>query len=246
AAQVSPDGRTLALDVLGVLWTVPVTGGTARRLTSDLYDIAQPEWSPDGRALAFQSYRDGVFNLWTIDVRDGAGGNLRQLTRGPYDHREPRWSPDGRSLAFSSDLSGSYGVYTCAPDGTGIAAVADTAAEEYVPAWSPDGRRIAFVVANTRIDVVELATGARSTLVTVPTGQVIHNPAWTPDGSEVLYPLIANGRALLMRSGSATPVVDDEEVFPFRASWLPGGEVVYTAGGHVRRRPLAGGAGGTA
>src|SRR2546421_6564885 len=112
AAQVSPDGRTLALDLVGVLWLAPVTGGTARRLTTDLYDIAQPEWSPDGRTLAFQSYRDGVFNLW-LAGRDG--GDLRQLTRGPYDHREPRWSPDVRTLAFSSDLSGSYGVYTCDP-----------------------------------------------------------------------------------------------------------------------------------
>jgi len=66
SVRVSPDGKQLALDLLGVFWTTSVSGGTARRLTSDLYDIAQPDWSPDGSTIVFQSYRDGVFNLWTI------------------------------------------------------------------------------------------------------------------------------------------------------------------------------------
>ncbi|MDN3250582.1 MULTISPECIES: hypothetical protein [unclassified Streptomyces] len=65
-ARVSPDGRWIALDLLGVLWVMPASGGPARRLTSDLFDIAQPDWSPDSSRLVFQSYRDGVFNLWTV------------------------------------------------------------------------------------------------------------------------------------------------------------------------------------
>src|SRR5436305_7969197 len=84
AARLSPDGRTIAIDLLGVLWLVPASGGPAKRLTGDDFDIAQPDWSPDGATLAFQSFRDGNFHIWTIR-RDGSG--LRQLTTGPYDHR---------------------------------------------------------------------------------------------------------------------------------------------------------------
>src|SRR5262245_33061439 len=157
AAQLSPDRRTIAIDAVGVLWVVPADGGQARRLTGDLFDIAQPEWSPDGKAIAFHSYRDGVFNLWTIRP-DGSGA--RRLTDGPFDHREPRFSPDGRRLAFSSDLSGSYGIHTLDLATGAIAQLTDTSVEEYHPAWSPDGRRVAFVVAGTRIDVVEVASGA--------------------------------------------------------------------------------------
>jgi Tol biopolymer transport system component len=237
AAQLSPDGRLIAIDVVGVLWVLPASGGPARRLTSDLYDIAQPEWSPDSRWLTFQSYREGVFDIWVIRP-DGSG--LRRLTHGPYDHREPRFSPDGKRVAFSSDLTGSYGIHTLDVGTGAITQVTDTTVEEYEPAWSPDGKRIAFVVANTRIDVVDVATGARTTPVTVPADQVIHSPAWTPDGKDLVYSLVLSGRSELWRSGKA--LVTGEEVFPFRVSWRSASEFVYTADGKIRRRSLDGGA----
>ena len=236
AAQLSPDGKLIAMDAVGVLWVLPSSGGAARRLTSDLFDIAQPEWSPDSAQLAFQSYRAGNFDLWLIGS-DGSG--LRQLTHGPFDYREPRFSPDGRSLTFSSDASGSYGVYVMDLENGAISALADTAVEEYEPAWSPDGTRVAFVVANVGIDVVEVASGARTTAITVPAGQVIHNPAWTPDGGDLVYSLLVNGRSQLMRGD--TTLVDDEVVFPFRVSWRAASEYVYTADGMIRRRSLSGG-----
>ena len=117
----------------------------------------------------------------------------------------------------------------------------DTSVEEYEPAWSPDGKRVAFVVANTRIDVVDLGTGARTTAVTVPADQVIHSPAWTPDGKDLIYSLVLSGRSELWRSGKA--LVTGEEVFPFRVSWRSKDEFVYTADGEDpapvagRRRP---------
>lgn len=239
AAAWSPDGRTIAIDLVGVLWLLPATGGPAKRLTSDLFDIAQPSWSPDGSTLAFQSYRDGNFHLWTIRA-DGSG--LRQLTSGPYDHREPRFSPDGTRIAFSSDGidgpdgSGSYGVRTLDLASGAVTTVADTPAEEYEPAWSPDGTRIAFVVTNTRIDVVTVATGARTTAVTAQAGQVIHGPSWAPDGS-LLYTVVGNGVAQLMRAGTA--LVTGEEVYPFPVSWH-GTDYAYTADGAIRVRSLTG------
>jgi Tol biopolymer transport system component len=216
---------------------LPASGGPARRLTSDLYDIAQPEWSPDGERITFQSYRDGVFDVWVIRP-DGSG--VRKLTHGPYDHREPRFSPDGKRIALSSDLTGSYGIHTLDVGTGAITQVTDTSVEEYEPAWSPDGKRIAFVVANTRIDVVDLGSGTRTTAVTVPADQVIHSPAWTPDGKDLVYSLVLSGRSELWRSGKA--LVTGEEVFPFRVSWRSKDEFVYTADGKIRRRSLSGGA----
>src|SRR5262245_5166191 len=55
AAALSPDGKTLVIDLLGVLWTVPATGGIAHRITDDFADARQPAWSPAGKASAFQS-----------------------------------------------------------------------------------------------------------------------------------------------------------------------------------------------
>lgn len=234
AAQVSPDGRSVAYDTVGVLWIAPMAGGTARRLTDDFHDITQPDWSPDGSKLAFQSYRGGQFNLWIIS-RDGT--HPRQLTHGPYDHREPRWSPDGRYLAFSSDLAGSYAIYTYDLKTADIALIADTPSEEYEPVWSPDGHKIAFVVGDVAIAVVDITTGVRSIALTVPAGQIIHAPAFTPDGRALVYSLTANGHCQLMRSGA--PLVTDQEVFPFRVSWLSGDKFVYTADGRIRTRSIS-------
>ena len=233
AARVSPDGRRIAMDLAGVLWVLPSSGGPARRLTGDFFDIAQPDWAPDSASLVFQSYRDGVFDLWTIRAD---GSRLRQLTRGPFDHREPRFSPDGSRIAFSTDESGSYGIRVLDLASGAVTTLADSADQEYEPAWSPDGLRVAFVVANTRIDVVEVGTGARQTVVGVPAGQVLHAPEWTPDGAEVIYHLLAAGRSELWRGGS--PEVTGEDVFPFRVSWRTKREFVYTASGGIRHGTL--------
>ncbi|MEU1390437.1 MULTISPECIES: amidohydrolase family protein [unclassified Nonomuraea] len=240
AVAPSPDGRLLALDLLGVLWVCSSSGGAARRLTSDLYDVAQPDWSPDGETIVFQSYRDGVFDLWTIRP-DGSA--IRKLTTGPFDHREPRHSPDGRTIAYSSDAGGSYGIHLLDVATGASRVLTDGAAEEYEPAWSPDGRRIAFVVADTRIDVVEVATGTRATAVTVPAGQVVHQPSWLPNGADLAYHHFHSGANDL--AGTAGALVTGEEVFPFRARFAADGRYYYTSAGTIKVRRLGSATAGT-
>ena len=60
AIALSPDKRTLVIDLQGGLWSLPVGGGTAKRLTDEYSDARQPSWSPDGRRIAYQGYRDGA------------------------------------------------------------------------------------------------------------------------------------------------------------------------------------------
>jgi Tol biopolymer transport system component len=232
ALALSPDRRTVAIDAVGVLWMVPIHGGTARQLTTYDTDLAQPDFSPDGATIVFQSYRDGNFNIWTI-APDGSG--LRKLTQGPYDHREPRFSPDGRSIAFSSDRSGSYGIYVLDLASGSTTTWADTAVEEYEPAWSPNGKQIAFVSGGTSIVLADSA-GNRSTVATGPTGGQLHSPTWSPDGSRVYYVQIYNARSELMRDGQ--PEFTGEEVFPFRIFWLSADEFLYSGNGEIRRRSL--------
>jgi Tol biopolymer transport system component/imidazolonepropionase-like amidohydrolase len=237
-AVVSPDGKTVAFDVYAMLWVMPIAGGAAKRLTDDIFEICQPDWSPDGKRLAFQSYRDGNFHVWTIGL-DGSG--LKQLTQGAFDCREPRWSPDGKKIAFSSDRGGRYGVHILDVASGAVTAFSSGPGDEFEPSWSPDGKSIAFTVDKTRIEVQDFA-GARRVIGKVkPTtdrfnAASVASPVFTPDGTDVIYTAIEDGRAELR--SAAGPIARGEDVFPFRVSWLPTGDFLYTADGKIKRRAL--------
>jgi Tol biopolymer transport system component len=239
-AAVSPDGKTVALDVYAMLWLVPIEGGPAKRLTDEIYEIAQPDWSPDGRTIAFQSYRDGNFHVWTIGV-DGSG--LKQRTKGAFDSREPRWSPDGKTIAFSSDRGGRYGVHLLDVASGAITAFSSGPGDEFEPSWSPDGKSVAFTVDKVRIEVQGL-DGSRRTVAKIKASAdrfnaaSVASPAFTPDGQDVVFTAIENGKAELRNATGV--LVQGEDVFPFRPSWLASGEFLYTADGLIKRRATSG------
>ena len=94
--DVSPDGQRIVFDLLGDLYTIPIGGGKATRLTSGMQWDCMPRWSPDGRTVAFISDRDGGDNLWLVNS-DGTG--MRRLTK-EVDNAlsSPEWTPDGEYL----------------------------------------------------------------------------------------------------------------------------------------------------
>ena len=97
--DVSPDGRTIVFDLLGDLYTLPITGGTATALTKGMMYDAQPRYSPDGQWILFTSDRDGGDNVWTIEV---ATGKTKQITKGKSNrYRSPEWTPDGNYIIVS-------------------------------------------------------------------------------------------------------------------------------------------------
>ncbi len=240
-AVVSPDGKTVAFDIYAMLWVMPIGGGPPRRLTDDIFEICQPDWSPDGKTIAFQSYRDGNFHIWTIGA-DGSG--LKQLTKGAFDCREPRFSPDGSKIAFSSDRGGRYGVHVLHVASGAITPFSSGPGDEFEPSWAPDGKSIVFTVDKVRIEVQGF-DGARRTIGKVKASAdrfnaaSVASPAFTPDGKDVIYTAIEGGVAELRTA--AGPVARGEDVFPFRVSWLPTGEFLYTADGKIKRRSLSAG-----
>lgn len=97
--DVSPDGRTIVFDLLGDLYTLPIEGGKATRITEGMAFDAQPRFSPDGQWIVFVSDRSGGDNVWAmrLDFTDTV-----QITEGNNSlYFSPEWMPDGEHIVVS-------------------------------------------------------------------------------------------------------------------------------------------------
>jgi Tol biopolymer transport system component len=92
--DVSPDGKTILFDLLGDLYTIPFSGGPATKITNGMGFNSQPQFSPDGRWIAFVSDRTGAENVW-ISKPDGS--EPKQLSRDEQvEFASPSWTPDSQ------------------------------------------------------------------------------------------------------------------------------------------------------
>jgi TolB protein len=175
------------------LWTMNADGTRMRRLTSTPgVDEIEPDWSADGKQVAFAVVGPPAEQgIWVIGV-DGQGD--RRLTTG--DDVDPSWSPDGTEIAFDrltdSPATGTFDqIYVVSASGgaptnlTGDPTVGDLA-----PSWSPDGTRIVFSSdrGDNQHDLWTMAaTGGDLRRVTsTPSRDELH-AAWSPDGRRIVY-----------------------------------------------------------
>jgi Tol biopolymer transport system component len=245
ALTVSPDHKTIILDLQGMLFTLPIDGGKAQQITPEALEASHPSWSPKDDLVAIQSYSGGTFHIWTMKP-DGTG--LRQITSGHGDDREPAFSPDGTEIAFASDraFNGSYDIWSVELATGKLKQWTSSPEDEYEPSWSPDGRELAYVSgAGTLSKTIEAVDrdGTHRTLADMGAAHGrLEAPSWSPDGKTISWTQF-NGEGLFMISSqlmvSGSPVGKTDDVFPFPVAWLSSSEFLYTGSGHIYRSNLA-------
>jgi TolB protein len=119
-------------------------GVNPRRVTVNGSLNITPTWSPDGRGLAYVSYRQGGPLIFLARIFEGRSVPNLSGERGDAQAFAPSFSPDGRSLAFASNRSGNMDVWVAAADGSGARRLTTTRASDTAPCWSPTGQEIAF------------------------------------------------------------------------------------------------------
>lgn len=148
--KISPKGDRIAFEYKGDIYTVPVGGGNASRLTTLPSYESNPVWSPDGSKIAFASDRNGNFDVFVMDAE---GGKPRRLTSNSAGEIPEAFSPDGSLVYFSAAIqnpasSAMYPsarmteLYTVPVEGGKSRQVLGTPAQ--MPVFTKDGSRMYY------------------------------------------------------------------------------------------------------
>jgi Tol biopolymer transport system component len=264
--DVSPDGQTIVFDLLGDLYTIPIAGGEATRLTNGIAHDMQPRFSPDGDRIVFVSDRSGDDNVWLLSL---ATGDTTQLTEGiNADYLSPEWMPDGDYVVVSRGtmVSGLYKLWLYHTDGgIGLEMTPGPGTLRLIgAAVGPDDRYVWYaqrssswqynaILPQYQLGVYDRETGTRTTMSS-RYGSAFR-PALSPDGKWLAYGTRHDTETGLrlreLETGEehwlAYPIQRDEQESRAHMDVLPGYSftpdsraIVISYGGEIWRVPVDG------
>lgn len=195
--DITADGQSLVFDLLGDLYTLPVTGGEATRITSGLGFDSQPVISPDGRMIAFVSDRNGSVNLWVANID---GSEPRKISdEKQWGIISPAWTADGNYIVVTKTAEQTQMTMYHVDGGSGVT-LAGTGDEEKFwgvgAALSPDGRYLYFAKREDNNGPARGFPTAQVRRYDLSTGEIVQatqgegggfRPVLSPDGRSLVY-----------------------------------------------------------
>jgi Tol biopolymer transport system component len=250
--DVAPDGKTILFELLGDLYSVPISGGEAKAITRGLAFDSQPSYSPDGKMIAFVSDRGGAENLW---VAKSDGSEPVPLTKDKQSlFTSPSWTPDGEFILISRQPQLPWGSFELwmyhVRGGTGVPVTKgkpkpDSKPDEWVHAVgavaSKDGKHLYYTKRNKmfnaynnlRFPLSQIARRDRVTgdedAITEARGSAFR-PVLSPDGTKLVYGTRVDNETGLRLRELATgeerwlklPIQRDEQESRFTRDLIPG------------------------
>jgi len=205
--DVSPDGQTLIFELLGDLYTMPIAGGEARKITSGMAFNSQPRYSSDGKLITFVSDRSGSENVWTANAD---GSNPQQISHDEQvEFTSPVFTPDGQFVVVSRESQFPWENYEIwmyhLKGGVGFQvtkgkAKPDAPRREWLnavgPSLSHDGKYMYYtqrkkaLAYNALFPLSQIVrrnriTGEEDTITNAP--QSAFRPEVSPDGAKLVY-----------------------------------------------------------
>ncbi len=203
---LSFDGRMLGISHhaaedsgVSIVYTVPVTGGTPRRVTAKGPSYFHG-WSPDGRWLAYTGQRNGDYDVYKIPVD---GGEEVRLTSTPGLDDGPEYTPDGRYIYFNSVRSGRMQIWRMLPDGSEQQQITNDGFNNWFPHISPDGKWVVYIAfppppevaaddhpfyKHVTLRLMPIGGGPARVIAYLYGGQGTMNvPSWSLDGKRLAF-----------------------------------------------------------
>jgi Tol biopolymer transport system component/cytosine/adenosine deaminase-related metal-dependent hydrolase len=246
AFDLSPDGRTIVMDLLGQLWTMAVEGGVATAVTDavrDSSDDRDPVFSADG-SIIFRADRPGGAGLFQLNPADGS---VRRLVSGSFEGASV--APNGARIA-ASDGQSIHLVDLVSGESTALAVDSMPRPMVSHPTWSPRDGQLVFVNAyqGARFGSTLWEVSADGGVATMLADSSLRAraPAYSPDGRHLAFfsPDSANRQQVWIVDGVGEPrqLTDHEDVTALRVRWFPEGDrLLYHADGRLFTVAVAGG-----
>jgi TolB protein len=152
-------------------------GANQRRITINRALNITPNWSPDGRSIAYTSYRTGIADILISNIY---AGTMESPTKGAGQNFLPVFSPDGSRIAFMSNRDGNSEIYVMNRDGSDVRRLTNNPAIDATPTWSPTGTQIAFTSERTGTPQVYVVNVDGSGLQRISRESYADRATWSP------------------------------------------------------------------